>query len=117
LRPNQSSRGSEDSRTSPCFSPLAGSENSCTGDKEPAAGASLPASSGRLLTCDQLATFPGVSVGWVRKGVLDRTLPYTKIGRNVRFTPAQVEQILRDGDRPALHANIPRHPGSARTRL
>jgi len=60
-----------------------------------------------------------VSIAWVRKGVLERTLPYTKIGRNVRFTPAQVEQIVRAGERPPLRAadDRPRGRGSARTRL
>jgi excisionase family DNA binding protein len=41
----------------------------------------LPA---HLLTVDQLALFLSVSRAWVRKGILERTIPYTKIGRNVR---------------------------------
>jgi excisionase family DNA binding protein len=73
----------------------------------------------RLLTVEQLAGYLAVPVAWVRKGVLERTLPYTKIGKNVRFTPSQVEQILADGERPSLHAadSRPRGRGSARTRL
>jgi excisionase family DNA binding protein len=77
--------------------------------------ATLPA---RLLTVDELAVFLAVSVAWVRKGVLERTLPYTKIGRNVRFTPQQVAQILEDGQRPPVrHEPVRRSRGSARTRL
>lgn len=51
----------------------------------------------RLLNAQQLAEYLSVSIAWVRKGVLERTLPYTKIGRNVRFTPAQVEQMVKAG--------------------
>jgi hypothetical protein len=46
-------------------------------------------------------------------------LPHTKIGKSVRFTPAQVEQILQDGERPRLHEpdHRPLRRGSARTKL
>lgn len=51
----------------------------------------------QLLTVQQLATYLNVSAGWVRKGILTRTLPHTKLGKSVRFTPAQVDEILRGG--------------------
>ena len=73
----------------------------------------------RLLTSEQLADYLAVSVAWVRKGILERRLPYSKIGKNVRFTPAQVEQIVKAGERPPLPAadDRPQGRGSARTKL
>ena len=56
----------------------------------------------RLMTVEQLAMYLSVSPAWVRKGILNRTLPYTKLGKSVRFTPAQVTQILAAGESPAL---------------
>ena len=75
--------------------------------------------SGHLRTVQQLAEYLSVSIAWVRKGVLERTLPYTKTGRNVRFTPAQVVQIVKAGERPRLREvdDRPRGRGSARTKL
>jgi excisionase family DNA binding protein len=70
----------------------------------------------RLLTIAELAAYLNVSTGWVRAGVLNRTLPHTKIGRGVRFTPVQVQQIVEAGDRPSLNQSAARR-GSARTRL
>lgn len=78
-----------------------------------------PAGNPQLLTVRELAELLKVSQAWVRKGILERTLPFTKLGRNVRFTPAQVEQILQAGERPPIRADAGRstHRGSARTRL
>ena len=73
----------------------------------------------RLLTVKELAAVLNVSVAWVRKGILERSIPYTKIGRNVRFTPEQVVQIVKFGERPQLHhlGIGTRDRGSARTKL
>ena len=78
-----------------------------------------PGVPGRLLRVRELAELLNVSQAWVRKGVLERTLPFTKLGRSIRFTPAQVEQILADGQRPPVRgpAQQRRHPGAPRTRL
>ena len=74
---------------------------------------------GGLLRVRELAELLNVSQAWVRKGVLERTLPYTKLGRSIRFTPAQVEQILTAGQRPPIRGPVGgrRHPGAPRTRL
>jgi excisionase family DNA binding protein len=74
---------------------------------------------GGLLRVRELAQLLNVSQAWIRKGVLERTLPYTKLGRSIRFTPAQVEQILAAGQRPPLRgpAHQRTHPGAPRTRL
>lgn len=70
----------------------------------------------RLLTVAELAAYLNVSPGWVRARVLNRSLPHTKVGRGVRFTPAQVQQIVEAGNRPSLNHSAARR-GSARTRL
>ena len=76
------------------------------------------ATSGELLKVEGLARLLQVSEAWVRKGILKRTLPFTKIGRNVRFTPAQVRQIIQAGERPlGRAAGAQSGRGSARTRL
>lgn len=79
-------------------------------------GATEPAS--RLLDVVELAVVLNVSPSWVRKGVLNRTIPYTKIGRTVRFTPEQVALIVTAGERPAVSrsSGVGRQ-GSARTKL
>lgn len=73
----------------------------------------------RLLTVRQLADLLSVSQAWIRKGILERTLPYTKLGRSIRFTPAQVQQILVKGERPPVNdaRGRPPHRGAPRTRL
>jgi excisionase family DNA binding protein len=85
----------------------------------PEAEMTYGADGSRLLTVRDLATVLNVSVAWVRKAILERSIPYTKIGRNVRFTPEQVVQIVESGKRPQLHqpsaGTIAR--GSARTKL
>ena len=75
-------------------------------------------STARLLSIEQVAEALNMSIGWVRKGVLERTLPHTKIGRSIRFTPEHIEQIIAAGERPPIQR--PDHApgrGSARTRL
>jgi excisionase family DNA binding protein len=73
----------------------------------------------RSLTVEEVAVLLGMSKAWVRKGVLERSLPFTKLGRSVRFTPDQVRQILRDGERLPARADPARSArrGTARTRL
>lgn len=45
------------------------------------------------LTSEQLAQVLGVGIGWVQDRVTDRTLPHHRVGRLVRFTPADVRAI------------------------
>jgi excisionase family DNA binding protein len=72
-----------------------------------------------VLTVAELASVLKMSQSWVRKGVLQRTLPYTKLGRSVRFTPAQVVTILARGatEPEPDQGSSPSHRGRARTRL
>jgi excisionase family DNA binding protein len=71
-----------------------------------------------LLTVAELAVALRMSESWVRKGVLERRLPFTKLGRSIRFTPAQVEAIVSSGAQTADPDHTPRrHSGAPRTRL
>jgi hypothetical protein len=60
-----------------------------------------------------------MSEGWVRQGILEGTLPSTKLGRSIRFTQAEIEAIIARGQRVPLsqEGQARRHRGSARTRL
>jgi excisionase family DNA binding protein len=49
----------------------------------------------RLLTIDQLAERLGITVRHVRRLVAERRLPYYKVGRLVRFDPAEISQWLQ----------------------
>ena len=48
----------------------------------------------QLLTIDQLAEQLNVSVRHVRRLVAERRLPYLKVGKFVRFDPAEVAAWL-----------------------
>lgn len=56
----------------------------------------------KLLDIDGLAEHLGVPRTWVRDKVSARQIPFTKIGRHVRFTPDHVRQIEAAGETPAL---------------
>ena len=43
-----------------------------------------------LLTIDQLARHLGISVRHVRRLIAERRVPYLKVGRLVRFDPADI---------------------------
>lgn len=55
----------------------------------------------QLLTIDQLADRLGVSTRHVRRLVAEKRVPYLKVGKFVRFDPAEIAEWLD-------HA---RHPG------
>ena len=48
-----------------------------------------------LLDIDGLASMLGVSERFVRRLVEERRIPFLKIGRHVRFEPAEVESWIR----------------------
>jgi excisionase family DNA binding protein len=48
----------------------------------------------RLLTIDQLADRLGITVRHVRRLVAEKQLPYYKVGRLVRFDPAEITAWL-----------------------
>jgi excisionase family DNA binding protein len=47
------------------------------------------------LSSEQLAEVLGVSKSWIQDRVTDKTLPHHRVGRLVRFTPADVQAIER----------------------
>lgn len=47
-----------------------------------------------LLTLDQAAAYLGVTTRWMRRAVEQRTVPYVKVGRWVRFDQADLEAYL-----------------------
>jgi hypothetical protein len=56
----------------------------------------------RLLTKADLAEILGVGIDVVHKKITGREWPFTWVGRKVRFTNAQAEQIIALGEQPAL---------------
>jgi excisionase family DNA binding protein len=55
----------------------------------------------QLLTIDQLAEQLNVSIRHVRRLVAERRVPYLKVGKFVRFDPAEISTWL----------DLGRHPG------
>ncbi len=51
----------------------------------------------RLLTIDQLAEQLGITVRHVRRLVAERRAPYLKVGKLVRFDPAEIAGWLDEG--------------------
>jgi excisionase family DNA binding protein len=54
----------------------------------------------QLLTIDQLAERLGVSARHIRRLVAERRVPYLKVGKFVRFDPAEVSDWLDDARHP-----------------
>jgi excisionase family DNA binding protein len=55
-----------------------------------------------LLTMAEAATHLRVPENWLRKKVSAGAVPCTRIGRHVRFTVAQVEEIIVGGEQRPL---------------
>jgi excisionase family DNA binding protein len=60
----------------------------------------------RHLTQKELATYLGVSERFVEVRVQSREWPFTRHGRLVRFSPADVRQIEESGRQPALNGPL-----------
>lgn len=58
------------------------------------------------LTVPELAEHLHLSVSWVQKQCAARTIPHTRVGRQIRFTAEHVEQILAAGEQPVARANV-----------
>jgi excisionase family DNA binding protein len=54
----------------------------------------------QLLTIDQLAERLGVSIRHIRWLIAERRVPYLKVGRFVRFDPAEIAAWLDDARHP-----------------
>jgi excisionase family DNA binding protein len=54
-----------------------------------------------LLDVAEAAQRLGVSERWVRRAIAERRLPFVKIGRHVRFDPADLDEYTRRNRVPA----------------
>jgi excisionase family DNA binding protein len=64
----------------------------------------------KLLTMDELAERLGVTQRHVRRLVAERRVPFLKVGRFVRFDPAQISAWLDSNRVPGQRAEQPRGP-------
>lgn len=55
----------------------------------------------RLLDVDSAASYLGVTPRWVRRAVAERRIPHVKVGRYVRFDPADLKAYLERQRVPA----------------
>lgn len=63
-----------------------------------------------LLDIDEVASWLGVEVGFVRRLIAGRRIPFVKIGKYVRFDPADVEAWI-DGQRIGTEVSTRRRRG------
>lgn len=49
---------------------------------------------GRLLDIEQAAEYLGVTERWVRRAIADRRIPFSRVGRLVRFDPRDLDAYL-----------------------
>lgn len=56
-----------------------------------------------LITQDELAALLRVPKGWVVKAVTAREIPFTRVGRHVRFSRENVRAIHEQGFEPAIN--------------
>lgn len=56
------------------------------------------------LTVAELAALLGMSESWVEKQCAARAIPFTKVGRQNRFTEAHVAAILAAGEQTPINA-------------
>ncbi len=62
----------------------------------------MPAVHAGLLTVDDAADYLAVSPGYVRRLVRERRITYVKVGKFIRFRPADLEAWLAAGRVEAL---------------
>ncbi|OUZ11053.1 hypothetical protein BHE97_06390 [Aeromicrobium sp. PE09-221] len=74
-----------------------------------------------LLTVAEAAAYLNVPQRWVADAVRARRIRCTRIGKHVRFRPADLEELIVAGEQPVLdHPSkvaILRHASSARSHL
>ena len=71
----------------------------------------------RLMTTEEAADILCVSYSWLKKAAQRRQVPFTSVGRSVRFTTDQVAEIILAGEHRAIAPHIQPSRGSARSKL
>jgi excisionase family DNA binding protein len=57
-----------------------------------------------LRNIDQAAAWLGISKRTLEEYVTARSVPFTKVGRHVRFTQAHLDAIVAAGEQPVIEA-------------
>jgi excisionase family DNA binding protein len=70
----------------------------------------------RLLTIAEAAAVLNVPENWLRKKVAAHAVPYTRLGKHVRFTPAHLDQIIESGEQRPIAVVAPGQGLSSRAR-
>jgi excisionase family DNA binding protein len=73
----------------------------------PPQNGSNPSSTCALLDIDGLASWLGVEPGFVRRLIAQRRIPFLKIGKYVRFDPAEIAAWI-DGQRVQMESRSSR---------
>lgn len=60
----------------------------------------------RLLTPPEVADLLGVSEAWLRRQAAGRLIPCTRLGRQLRFTPGQVDAIVQTAAQNAVAERV-----------
>lgn len=58
----------------------------------------------RLLSIPEAAEVLNVPEKWLREMVTARRVPFTRLGKHVRFSQAHLDEIVLAGQRPAVNA-------------
>lgn len=69
----------------------------------------------RLHKPNQAAALLNVPESWLRKRAAARAIPCTFLGKHLRFSDADLEQIIRDGAKEPVTTRRPRQTASRRT--
>jgi excisionase family DNA binding protein len=71
----------------------------------------------RLFTIAEATALLNVPEGWLRKKVSARAVPYTRLGKHVRFSPDHLQAVVAAGEAAIEEAAaMPRQGLSRRTR-
>lgn len=60
----------------------------------------------KLLDITELADVLGVPRTWVRDKVTARQIPFTRVGRHVRFDQEDIDAIVAAGKQPAMSGSV-----------
>ena len=64
----------------------------------------MPTTSKQLLTVPQVAERLGLKPATIRRRILERRLPYVKLGRAVRIPVEAIDELIASSYRPAIES-------------